>query len=774
MNRKDFHNVLKNKILFLDGGYGTEFIKRGHGNIISEMLNIKNPQVVEQLQKEYVLSGSDILLTNTFSANRYKLRELGYEEFFEQINVNAVKISRKASNSNTLVFGDISSTGEFIKPMGNLDFEDAVSIFQEQAKILYENGVDGFIVETMSDIKELKAAVIGIRNISQEIPLIVHMTFDKDLRCVTGTSVKIFATVFDDLDVDVIGINCTLGPDEMREVFQELSKYTNKFLSVEPNAGKPDYVDGITKYSMTPETFGIFVEDYINMGANIIGGCCGSTPEHIKYMKKLSENYRPVVKNKKIDQSLSSRTIYVDLNPFLSIGERINPASRKYFQTEIENYDYSTFLKEAKDQEKEMSKIIDVNFGIEKILNEEHFKRGILELDKISSIPISFDIQNSKYLETALKEYPGRPLINSSKVTMKSMDRKIELLKKYGGMLILLAMGKEIAETPEERYKTILEGIKYLEENGISRDRVYADPLIMSLGAKADPKVALNTIEMLSNQNIKTVAGLSNLSFGLPERSLINGAYLSQAVGFGLKAAIMNTGDTFVMGSLKGSLIINDVDYIEEKKSYDNIFIESMLEGNSEKLINLIEETLKEKSPLEISQNILGKALEEIGIMYSKGELYLPHLLLAAETSKPAFDYLNGMLTEKKTYKGKVILATVEGDIHDIGKKIIGTVLKSGGYDVVDIGKDVKSDMIIEKVIEENPDILGLSAMMTTTIEKVEEVSKLLKEKEIKKILIAGGASMNKKIAEKFGCDGYAQNASQVVELCDKLIKAFE
>lgn len=771
MKRDELLRILKDRILLLDGAYGTEFFKRGYGDCPGDMLNILHPEVVLALQKEYVGAGADILLTNTFNGNPVKLKSLGILEHFEEINAKGVEIARKASKGKALILGDISSLGEFPEPIGSIDFEDAVDAYKKQAEILYKCGVDGFIVETMSDIKELKAAVLGIRSITSELPLIAHMTFEENSISVTGTSVKIFATVFEDLDVDIIGMNCTLGPDKILRPLMELCKSSTKPISVEPNAGKPIYDGNRLYYKMDPESFAVYAEDYIDQGVNIIGGCCGTSPEHIKVLRRMIGSRKPMKRKEKFEQAFTSRTVYKPIKSFVIMGERINPASKKVFQKKIVDKDYTPILNLAREQEKEGSTIIDINLGIEKLLDESCFRQITRELDRISSLPLSLDIQMSRYLEVALREYPGRALINSARVIPKSLERKIDLLKRYGGMLVLLAMGKEIPETPQGRVEKILEGIKILENNSISRDRVFADPLVLSFGANNDPNVTLETIKYLSNRGIKTTLGLSNLSFGMPDRSMINGAFLSQAINVGLRSAIMNSKDTFVMNSLKGALYLKG-EGLEDRSAiqkYDDPLVEVILKGNTDELKKLIDKKLKEFDPLTIGQEILGKAMEKIGDLYSKGVIYLPHLLLASDTSKPVFDYLNSLTSVKRAYKGKVLLATVEGDIHDIGKKIVATVLRSGGYEVIDVGKDVPTEEIISAVKSHKPDIVGLSAMMTTTVGKVEEVSTVIKKRGIKAIVIAGGASMSRTLADKFGCDGYARNASEALELCNKI-----
>lgn len=772
MNRNEFLQLLTERVLLMDGAYGTEFFKRGYQGVPGVALNLRAPEAVEQLQRDYVQAGANILLANTFSANRLKLQELGLAGEFEQINTAAVRIARQAGGERTLVFGDISSTGHFPRPIGEVDFTDILQVYTEQAKILADLGVDGYLVETFSDIKELKAAVLGIRSVTRGLPIIASMTFDASLRCVTGTSVAIFATMFEDLDVDVLGVNCTLGPEMMVPVVRELARFTKKPLFVKPNAGEPVYDGKNLRYTMGPEHFSIYMEDHIDLGANIIGGCCGTSPEHIRLMSRMVQRRRPVKRETAIPEALTSRTIYRAVEPFAIIGERINPASRKHFQEEIVAHNYQTLLHEATSQENEGATLIDLNLGIEKMLTPTHLTEILLELDRYSSPPVAMDIQTDEFLEIALREYPGRPLINSARVTEQSLQNRLALLQKYGGMLILLAMGQEIPETAEERFQKVMEGIAFMEANGISRNRIFADPLVLPFGAAKNPRVALDTVRMLTAAGIKTTLGLSNLSYGLSRRSELNGAFLAQAVGLGLTSAIMNPADDFVRGSLRGALRLRGEERSENKEAVsDNPLTVALLAGDTVAVQTLVEKALESLSPVAVSQTVLGKSMEEIGILYGEGKIYLPHLLLASERSQPIFDYVNNLTGAHRAYRGKVLLATVEGDIHDIGKKIIGTVLRSGGYEVVDLGKDISAGKIVEATRQEAPDILGLSAMMTTTVGRVEEVAALVKEAHLPVKLIAGGASMNRTLAAKFGCDGYASNASEVMELCKRMME---
>lgn len=770
MNRKEFKRLLDERVLVLDGGYGTEFFKKGFGDITGDLLNIDHKETVLELQQQYVNAGADILLTNTFNSNPLKLKKLGIQHPYEIIIEKAVEIARKAAKSKALVFGDISSTGDFIVPFGNNDFETVVNNYSLQAKVLLDNGVDGFIVETMSDLKELKAVILGVRNINTDLPLIVQMTFEENERSVTGTTPAIFAALMEDLDVDVLGVNCSTGPEKMLDVVKHLSKNTTKYISVEPNAGTPYYDGKQVTYKMSSQKFAYFASQFAELGANIIGGCCGTTPLHIKAIKSVVGNLKPKKRISNLKQYLTSRTEIIDTSPFMIIGERINPASKSKWQENISNFNFSKIIFEANKQKTEGSKVLDINFGIEKILAENHFRKLIQQLDKHSTLPLSLDIQTNRYLKSAHREYPGRALLNSARVTPKSLERKTKLLSENGGMLILLAMDKKIPKSVDDRVKLIKLGVEELEKKGINRNRIFADALVLSFGAGNDPKVTLSTLEKLQEMNIKTVVGLSNLSFGMPNRSLLNGAFISQAVSKGLTAAIMNSGDEFVVKSLYGSLSLTGQSlYQKTDKESKEPILNAILSGAKNELIRLVESKLEQNEPIFVSQEILGKEMEEVGNLFAKSKIYLPQLLLAAETVQPAFDYITERFPDSQNKKGTILLATVEGDIHDIGKKIIGTVLHSNGFEIIDLGQDIPAIEVIEQVEIHEPDILGLSAMMTTTVDEIGKVSKLLKKRSLKTSIIAGGASMNKELAKRYNIDGYCKNAADVVDLCNNI-----
>lgn len=761
--------MLNERIYFLDGAYGTEFFKKGFKGVI-ETLNITDKEMVFDLQKAYVDAGVDFLLTNTFSANRLKLKSLKVSYNIKDINYNAVKIAKQAAGQkNVYVLGDISSTGFLINPLGEVSFDEAYDVFREQGEILLNAGVDGFIIETMSDLKELKAAILALRDLSQDIPIIAQMTFEENSKAVTGTSVEIFATLLNDLDVDVIGINCTLEPEKLLSVFKKLAQYSKKPISVEPNAGKPKLQrDGSIVYKTSPEKFAIYMEDFVEVGANIVGGCCGTSPEHIRLMIKFLKNRKPKKRKIIAEEFVSSRTKLQKISPFLIIGERINAAGKKKFQEKIKNKDFSKIVELSSMQEQEGAHVLDVNLGIEKLLDKSHFNLVVNTLDKIGSLPLSLDIQEFEFMEEALKEYVGRPIINSSTAKKEKLDNAIYLLKRYGGVLVLLTMKDKIPETAKERFEIAKEAVEYLEKNGIERNRILVDPLVLPVGAKKDPKVTVETIELLSKEGLMTSIGLSNLSFGMPNREALNSSFLTLCIDKGLSAAILNTSEKCTMNAIFGTLVLKGKELAKQEILKEDPLVEMILKKKDKELKQEIERLLEEYSPLQISQNILSKAMEHIGELYSKGVIYLPHLILAAETVTPVFEYLNSLLEKSDKQKiGTIIVATVEGDVHDIGKKIVATLFKSSGFNVIDLGKDVPASKILEEVKKHKPDILGLSAMMTTTIGRIKEVKDLLEKEGIKIPIIAGGASLNKEIAENFGVY-YAKNASEGLKLSKK------
>lgn len=770
MNRWELRRILEERILLLDGAYGTEFIKTGlKGGIPSEILNVEKPEMVLDLQKRYVMAGADILITNTFGAIPMKLAKHGLEGLFEDIVRNAIRIARKASRGKTLVFGNLGPSGELPEPMGNGNFDIFYENFRKVVEIMLEEGVDGFILETFSDILELKAAVYAVRDLSEDVFVIAHLTFDERGRTLTGTDPKNFALTFEDLDVDALGMNCTLGPEEMLPVFQELSKYTSKYLSVEPNAGMPQIVDGKTIYPVGPEEFAAYVDSFWESGVNILGGCCGTTPKHISLLKRILGRRAPVERTPKKVFAVTSPSNLVDFEDFVVVGERINPAGRKKLWKAMLNEDMTVVEKEAKEQVENGARILDVNFGVERSISS-NFAKIVVEKLPYTSAPLSLDVQSVDLIEELMKVYPGRPLLNSSRAVHDEIEERVRILKKYGGILVILAMEEHVPRDFDDRKKAIEKALRILEDLCFDTNRIIIDPVVLPLGAGGKAVDVLKTIEYVKNLGFKTILGLSNISFGLPDRSSYNAAFLVMAIERGLDSAIMNPLDDALMKIMEASLVILGKKEPPKKNvKTDNEILDIILSGKTERLLEIVKNMVDNgATPMDVVEKHLRPAMEEVGRLYDKGKIFLPQLIVASQTAVPSFEFLESKMVGQSGDKAFVI-ATVRGDIHDIGKNIVASVVKSSGYKVIDLGKDVPNEKIVEAVERYKPVALGLSAMMTTTVLRIREIVEELKRRNLRVPVIVGGASLNENLSKELGADFYARSATDVVRFLKEI-----
>jgi len=770
VNRWELRRILEERILFLDGAYGTEFIKTGlKGGIPSEILNVEKPEMVLDLQKRYVMAGADILITNTFGAIPMKLAKHGLEGLFEDIVRNAIRIARKASRGKTLVFGNLGPSGELPEPMGNGNFDIFYENFRKVVEIMLEEGVDGFILETFSDILELKAAVCAVRDLSEDVFVIAHLTFDERGRTLTGTDPKNFALTFEDLDVDALGMNCTLGPEEMLPVFQELSKYTSKYLSVEPNAGMPQIVDGKTIYPVGPEEFAAYVDSFWESGVNILGGCCGTTPKHISLLKRTLGRRAPVERTPKKVFAVTSPSNLVDFEDFVVVGERINPAGRKKLWKAMLNEDMTVVEKEAKEQVENGARILDVNFGVERSISS-NFAKIVVERLPYTSAPLSLDVQSVDLIEELMKVYPGRPLLNSSRAVHDEIEERVRILKKYGGILVILAMEEHVPRDFDDRKKAIEKALRILEDLCFDTNRIIIDPVVLPLGAGGKAVDVLKTIEYVKNLGFKTILGLSNISFGLPDRSSYNAAFLVMAIERGLDSAIMNPLDDALMKIMEASLVILGKKEPPKKNvKTDNEILDIILSGKTERLLEIVKNMVDNgTNPMDVVEKHLRPAMEEVGRLYDKGKIFLPQLIVASQTAVPSFEFLESKMVGQGGDKAFVI-ATVRGDIHDIGKNIVASVVKSSGYKVIDLGKDVPNEKIVEAVERYKPVALGLSAMMTTTVLRIREIVEELKRRNLRVPVIVGGASLNENLSKELGADFYARSATDVVRFLKEI-----
>jgi 5-methyltetrahydrofolate--homocysteine methyltransferase len=790
MKKEDLKKILREKVLILDGAIGTELVRRGFSEFPPEVYLLRNKSALYEIQKEYVHAGCDIILTATLGANPIKLNSLELREKMEEINERAVEIARKATQRHTLIAGNIGPTGELFHPSGELTFSRAYDCFYEQAKILTKGEVDLFILETFSDMRELKAAFIAVRDIAPEIFVIVNATFDRNGKTLSGTDPIGFNLSFMDLDVDGLGVNCSLGPEEILPIFQELSRTTPKFLSVKPNAGIPEIREEHPFYKMEPETFVKFAEDFYELGANFIGGCCGTTPDHLKRIVETIGGKKPLGRTIEGTVGLSSLTknvLFIDNSEPVVIGERINPSGKKRMTREIEKGKTNEILHEARRQADAGASILDVNLGLESSIEEEWIKNLITNLLISPGLPLSIDIRSTHLIEASLQEYGGRALLNS--ITMKDMEEKVKLLLRYGGMTVFLPVDeKGIPESSEGRISVVLKTIRSLEEMGFNRNRIIFDPIVMSLSTGNDPRITLETLKGLKSNNLLTIIGLSNISYGLPERESLNDFFLKLCSSFGLDAVIKNPLKRSSLEEIDYSDVFSGkktiVEFIKEIKpkrrktrkgeggKESNLILESIISGEKEKVLAHVKKVLKKKDYKSVIEDILRPSLSEVGKRYEEREIFLPHLILAAETAQIAFDFIEKYYSEKKKGEGKVVIATVRGDIHDIGKNIVAMMLRNAGFEVIDLGKDVPSEDIIETVIKNDADLLALSALMTTTALKMREVIERAKERNVGAKVIIGGACITKSFSEEIGADAYGADASEAVRVAKQLIQS--
>lgn len=734
----------------------------------------------------YIDSGCNLITTNTFGSNSLKLEPYGYTvDEIVHAAVNNVKCAIKDSGrDDAYVLLDIGPSGKLLKPMGDLAFEDAVSLFAETIKAGNEAGADGVIIETMSDTYEMKAAVIAAKE-NCSLPIFCTMVFDRKGKLLTGADVRTAVCMLDSLGVDALGVNCGMGPEGMKPIVQEIRKYTTLPLIVNPNAGIPKSKDGKTYFDVTPEEFSENMVE-ISRYASIVGGCCGTTPEHIKACVTKCRDILPS-KPSKINKTYVTsyaRTVEIGESPII-IGERINPTGKKLLKEALRNNDVDYILREAISQEQNGAHILDVNVGLPEIDEAKVLENSVYEIQKITCLPLQIDTSDIRSMEKAMRIYNGKPLVNSVNGKKESMESVFPLVKKYGGAVVALTLDESgIPKTAEERYKIAEKIIKTAKEYGIKTSDIIVDPLTLPVSAEEDAgKITLDALEMISKGlGVNTVLGVSNISFGLPDRSIINSTFYTMAMERGLSAGIINPNSQPMMQAydafcaVKGydkscaSYINNRNNAPEELKSAntrqdDMTLYDAVIKGLSDKASVISKELAKTRDVLEIINTELVSALDTVGVGFEKGTVFLPQLLMSAEAAKSAFDSLKQFLNITETAKNanKIILATVKGDIHDIGKNILKVLLQNYQFDVIDLGKDVAPETIVQCAIDNNISLVGLSALMTTTVPSMEETIKQLRNKCPEVKVMVGGAVMTKEYADMIDADFYGKDAMESV-----------
>ena len=802
---------LGKELLFLDGGMGTLLQAEGLApGELPETWNIEHPEKVEAIHRRYYEAGSDVVLANTFGANVCKFHDDRYtvEEVIRAGIANAKRAGEQIGKE-TYVALDMGPTGKLLKPMGDLDFDDAYEAFAEAVRYGEKYGADLIHIETMSDTYEVKAAILAAKE-NSSLPVFVTMIFDERGKLLTGGDVPSVVAMLEGLRVDALGLNCGLGPKQMLPILNDLRRYTSLPIIVKPNAGLPKQKNGETYYDVEPDEFARIMQEVVKEGACVIGGCCGTTPEHIKKLVEECKDLPLREIEKKHDTIVSSygQAVILDDMPRI-IGERINPTGKKKFKEALKNEDMDYILKEAITQQDKGAHILDVNVGLPDIDEVAMMEKVVKELQSVTSLPLQIDTVDGKAMERAMRIYNGKPMINSVNGKQVSMDEVFPLIRKYGGVVVGLTIDEEgIPKDAEGRVRVAGKIINEAAKYGIDKKDIVIDVLTMTISSEKDgAKVTLEALKRVREEfGVRTVLGVSNISFGLPRRPIVNSYFYAMAMQNGLTAGIINPSSEDMMKAYRSYNALMDFD--ENCTNYISTYagttetvtvqasqaaaaagnalkaagVEMTLEYATERALkdeapHITRDLIGTREPLDIIQEELIPALNVVGEGFEKGTVFLPQLLMSADAAKIAFAVIKDVLAssgQEEEKKEKIILATVKGDIHDIGKNIVKVLLENYGFDVIDLGKDVPPEAIVEKAVEENVTLVGLSALMTTTVVSMEETIKLLREKKPDCKVMVGGAVLNQDYADMIGADFYGKDAMQSVHYAQKFFGMVE
>lgn len=806
MTREEFRELVDSRIVFVDGATGTELQKKGMpAGVCPEKWIIDNPWAIQEIQKAYYDAGSDIVLAPTFTASPIKLAEYGLEDELVSMNRQLVRLTRQVAGEKGLVAADISMTGKQLFPIGDLMFEELVDCYKKQINAILEEGIDLFVVETMMSLQECRAAVLAIKE-TCDLPIIVSLTFNPDGKTLYGTAPDTAMIVLESMGVDCVGMNCSTGPEAMLPLVKQMAAVANIPIIVKPNAGLPELENGKTVYKMGPVEFTDACEKLYEAGASIFGGCCGSTPEHIRELRnRLKDKKQHKISEVPLRVVTSERkNTWIDLDgPFMVIGERINPTGKKKFQASLLEGSMSMVVDFAREQEEKGAAILDVNMGMNGIDEKQMMLNSIYEITSSVDLPLCLDTSHVDVMEAALRIYPGRALINSISAEKEKMEPLLKLAKKYGAMFITLPLsGAGLPKDLEEKKSHINTVLNTATGLGLKKEDAVVDVLVQTVGAEGTAGLqCFETIDYCKNElGLPTVCGLSNISFGMPNRPFVNATYLTIAVSKGLTMAIANPNQDMLMyqaaaadtllnkpGALEkyASLPVletktasgsNDKDKTkaaQDIKSVESPVAECVIKGKKEQIVGEIQKLLDTGTqPQEIIEKHLIKGINIVGDLYDKKKYFLPQLIAGANAMEIGMKYIEPLLaSEDGEAKATIVIATVEGDIHDIGKNLVALMLKNYGFNVIDLGKDVPAETIIDKAVEVNADIIGLSALMTTTMMRMDDVVKLAKKKGCNASIIIGGACINESFKDEIGADGYSADAAECVKLVQNLLK---
>lgn len=775
---------IRNGITYVDGGAGTLLQSWGlQAGELPEMWNLTNPDKIIKMHRLYLEAGAEIITACTFGANRLKFDNL------EEIITSAIKNARTACEGyDAYIALDVGPLGKMLEPLGDLPFEEAVAIFSETVKIGAKAGADLILIETINDAYEAKAALLAAKE-SCDLPVFVTTVYDENQKLMTGADPVSMVALLEGLGADAIGMNCSLGPRQMKEIVPILAKYASVPIIVNPNAGLPRSENGKTVFDVDAEEFSDIMCEIAADGATIIGGCCGTTPEHIRLTVEKTKALPFRLPEKKNHTLVSSYTHAVEIGEMpVIIGERINPTGKKRFKEALRENDINYILNEAIAQNKKGVSVLDVNVGLPEINEPEMMERVIRCVQAVIDLPLQIDTVNIEAMEKAMRIYNGKAMINSVNGKKESMDAVFPLIKKYGGVAIAVTLDENgIPDTAEGRIEIAEKIIARASEYGIDKKDIIVDPLAMAVSSDSrSANITLEAVKKLNGKGIKTSLGVSNISFGLPNRADINSVFYTMAMQCGLNCAIINPFSEEMMKAwhcfmaLKG-YDSNCSDYIEfasalspeaskpSVQTADVTLEQSIIKGLKEQSGTLAAKALETVSPMEIIDGMIIPALNTVGKGFEEKKVYLPQLLMSAEAAKQAFEAVKSAIPSGQSKKGKIVIATVKGDIHDIGKNIVKVLLENYGYDVLDLGKDVAPEAVAEAVKNNGVKLVGLSALMTTTVPAMEETIRLLRAEAPECRVMVGGAVMTNKYAEMIGADSFSPDAMGAVRFAETL-----
>ena len=839
MTREEFSTLSKDHILYLDGATGSNLVKAGMpSGVCPEQWILEHKDVMLKLQKDYVQAGTNILYAPTFTANRIKLAEYHLEKNMSAMIHDLVALSREAAASSpghtVLVAGDITMTGEQLKPMGKMELEDLIDIYKEQILSMVDAGVDLLVVETMMSLAETRAALIAAKEVC-DLPVIATLTFEADGRTLFGTDAKTAAIVLESLGASAIGANCSTGPAQMESIISDMVTHTRIPVIAKPNAGLP-FLDenGNTCYNMEAEEFTEEMEILVNAGASILGGCCGTTPEFIRQIHDRfgTEAKAAAARRPEGIRYLTSERITHSFgleDGFFVVGERINPTGKKALQAQLKEGSFEKVIQFAEEQEACGAKVLDINMGMSGIDEKASMLRALEEVSGVTNLPLSLDSSYVEVLEAALRHYPGRALVNSVSLETEKFEKLLPIVAKYGAMFILLPLSDAgLPKDIDEKKEIIHKIYDRATSLGMSKEDVVVDGLVATVGA--NPKAALETLETIrycKANGFATICGLSNISFAMPERSFVNTAFLTLAIQAGLTMAIANPSQELLVScALATDLLLNKEEaalrYIEyaggvrerreakeaelarklsllesqevansqtsnagsaEKSAVENgpqinemqdKLKTAVLKGNRNGIVKITKEALESgEKPAELLNQVLLPVINQVGEYFDQGKYFLPQLIASAEAMKNSIEILEPLLQTGSAGEEMpvVVIATVEGDIHDIGKNLVALMLKNHGFHVIDLGKDVPQAKILETAREHHAEFIALSALMTTTMQRMREIVAAAKQEGITAKIIIGGAVITQEYADEIGADGYSKDAADAVKLAKSLME---